>query len=540
MDDNIKNFIRHNRRVWGNSAISDSGSGEILFEFNPGHSSIIAFSYLANVLQLKFNAKLVVYSMTNTSHQTLAIRSLRRLIRPVIPSVEKQIFSSFGVRSFMSVDPTSPHIDKAARLFDKVYPSLQSKCDVENLVVNGVWIGDLIYDTYLRRHSEPTIDIQSHKFIAFLRESLETLVFWQEYFETHEVKAINVTHCVYNNAIPLRIAVQNNVPAYQTNATHVYRMSKAELFAYGDYKYYPEIFRKLSPHEQIAGIQEARKRIELRFSGKVGVDMQYSTKSAYGEKRNQPVLRKSNKLKVLIAAHCFFDSPHSYGNNLFPDFYEWIDFLGRISNETDYDWYIKTHPDFLPGNMAIIQYFLEKYPKFTLIDAATSHHQLIEEGISCALTTYGTIGFEYAALGVLVVNASVCNPHIAYNFNLHPKSVKEYEDILRNLGSQLLKINKDEVYEYYYMRFIHHSENWLFDNFQEMLDQVGGYEKQFTPPVYTCFLNKFTESRHAYILSVLARFVDSGDFYLDREHLEHGLSDSSKNLALSVSGRRGF
>ena len=534
MDDNIKNFIRHNLRVWGNSAIPEGGSGEVLFEFNASHSSIIAFSYLANVLQRKFNAKIVVYSGDRTSHQPLAIRTLRRLIRPVIPSVEKQIFSSFGVQSFISVDPTRPHIDKAARIFEKAYPSLQTKRDVENLVVDGVWIGDLIYDTYLIRHSEPTIDIQNEKFVRFLRESLETFVFWREYFETHDVMAVHVSHCVYNNAIPLRIAVQQNIPAYQANATHIYRMSKANLFAYEDYKYYPEIFRKLSPQEQSAGIQEARKRIEQRFAGKVGVDMPYSTKSAYGEKRDKPVLRKSKKLKVLIAAHCFFDSPHSYGNNLFPDFYDWLDFLGRMSNETDYDWYLKSHPDFLPGNKTVIQYFLNKYPKFTLVDAATSHHQLIGEGISCALTTYGTIGFEYAALGVLVVNASVCNPHIAYNFNLHPKSIKEYDDILRNLGSQSLKINKDEVYEYYYMRFIHNSESWLFENYQEMLDQVGGYEKQFSPLVYAYFLSKFTESRHAHILSALARFVDSGDFYLSREHVENGLYGSSRNLALST------
>ena len=91
VDDNIKNFIRHNRYVWGESAICDGRNGEVLFEFNAGHSSIIAFSYLANVLQRKFNAKLVVYSINNTSQQPFAIRTLRRLIRPVIPLAEKKI-----------------------------------------------------------------------------------------------------------------------------------------------------------------------------------------------------------------------------------------------------------------------------------------------------------------------------------------------------------------------------------------------------------------------------------------------------------------
>ena len=82
--------------------------------------------------------------------------------------------------------------------------------------------------------------------------------------------------------------------------------------------------------------------------------MRYSSKSAYGEHKDERLLKESSRIKVFIALHCFFDSPHSYGCNLFPDFYEWLDFLGKISLETDYDWYMKTHPDYLPGNIPII------------------------------------------------------------------------------------------------------------------------------------------------------------------------------------------
>ena len=422
MDRKTALFIKHNRRVWAKNN-PHKQEGEILLELNAAQSAIISYSYLANVLQQKHHAKIVAYDNRYTPHGNAMRNKLVRSLRSVVSRVVKKTYASFGVTSFIAVNPNRQQRAGAARLFEDVYPSLKNKRDVENLVVDGVWIGDLIYDSYLRKYSEPTIGLLDEKFIQFMRDSLEMFVFWQDYFRKHDVKAVNVSHCVYNNAIPLRIAVKNNIEAYQTNATHVYRMSKDNIFAYGDYRYFPEVFAELPAREQRDGLQEAKKRIDLRLSGKVGVDMAYSTKSAYGKKKSQPVLRPSDKKKILVAAHCFFDSPHSYGNNLFPDFYEWFDFLGQISNETDYDWYVKTHPDFLPGNIDIINYFVNKYPKFTLIDANTSHHQLIEEGISCALTTYGTIGFEYAALGIPVVNASVNNPHIAYNFNLHPKSV---------------------------------------------------------------------------------------------------------------------
>ena len=519
LDKNIRDFITHNQRIWQQSNTCNFGKAEILFEYNKVHGSIISFSYLACILQKKFNAKVIVYSINRVSRQPLGVYLLRCIVNALIPEPEKKIYSSFGAKSFISVDPSKQQIETATQLFNNVYPSLRNKRDLENLTVNDVWIGDLIYDNYLRKYSVPTIDIKDNKFTLFLQERLESFVFWQEYFDAHNVKAVNVSHCGYSNGIPLRIAIQKEIPAYQTNTAYVYRLSRKNMFAYGDYKYFPDIFSKLSPLDQSAGIKEAQKRIDARFSGVVGVDMSYSTKSAYGEKRSQPVLRKSNKLKVLIAAHCFFDSPHSYGNNLFPDFYDWLDYVGKISNETDYDWYIKTHPDYLPGNMEVIEYFLCKYPKLTLVDASASHHQLIEEGISCALTTYGTIGFEYASLGVLVVNASDCNPHIAYDFNLHPKTVEEYGNILMHLDVQTIKINKEEVCEYYYMKFIQSDLDWLIQDYLGMIEQLGGYGGESYTPVYGYFLGKFSEERHLKVLATLTKFVESGDFRLNRSHM---------------------
>ena len=508
-------FIQHNRQVWSENNDCHE-EGEILLEVNMGQSAIISYSYLANILAQKHNAKIIGYTTHRKATKNVFVRVLRALVYRGV----KKTYSSFGVTAFVEVNPNRQQIAKAVRLFEQIYPLLKSKRDVEELVVDGVWVGDLIYDTFLRTYSVSTIDMQSEIFIRFMHESLEMFIFWQDYFETHHVKAINVSHCVYNNAIPLRIAIKKGIAAYQTNATHVYRMSEKDMFAYGDNKYFPDAFAQLSLHEQQAGLEEAKRRIDLRFAGQVGVDMAYSTKSAYGKKIGQPVLRQSSRKKILIAAHCFFDSPHSYGNNLFPDFYEWFDFLGKISNETDYDWYIKTHPDFLPGNSEIIDYFIKKYPKFTLIDASTSHHQLIDEGISCALTTYGTIGFEYAALGVLVVNASDCNPHIAYGFNLHPTSVKAYEDIVRNLDGQLLQINQSEVYEYYYMKFIYNSDNWMFEDYEKTIDELGGYKEQFTSNVYEVWLREWTEEKHRDIGETMSRFIDSGDFRLNNSHMD--------------------
>ena len=45
---------------------------------------------------------------------------------------------------------------------------------------------------------------------------------------------------------------------------------------------------------------------------------------------------------------------------------------------------------------------------------------------------YGTIGFEYAAMNIPVINASLNNPHIAYDFNINPKTRENYQKILND------------------------------------------------------------------------------------------------------------
>ena len=52
------------------------------------------------------------------------------------------------------------------------------------------------------------------------------------------------------------------------------------------------------------------------------------------------------------------------------------------------------------------------------------------------LTVFGTIGFEYAYYSIPVINASLNNPHIDFDFNHNPKTITDYKD----LDNQLQKI----------------------------------------------------------------------------------------------------
>jgi len=491
-------FIIHNFRVWKKFRPFADCKSEVLFEQNGICSSIVATSYLANVLAERHQSKLVAYSFSLAGTNNWL----------------NELYASFNFKTFLNVSLNADQIARAEMIFEKLYPTLKDLHQIERISIDGVWIGDLVYDEYLRQYNVPTINITDPRFIDSLKISLGHYIFWKDYFDEHEVKAVGLSHCVYKLAIPLRLAVNRSIPVYQINATHIYHLNKNNLFAYTDFISYPKIFSSLPTEVRDAGILDARNRIFRRFDGEVGVDMKYSTKSAYAGKKAHPVLRKSDRIKILIAPHSFSDSPHSYGLNLFPDFYVWMDFLGKMSEATDYDWYIKTHPDCLSEDLRIIDQFVKKYPQLTLLPSDTSHHQIIEEGISFALTIYGTIGFEYAALGVPVINGSSGNPHVAYGFNIHPKSLDEYQNLLRNLAAIRLDINVHEVFEYYFMSKIFTTENWLFKDYRRTNHLVGNHP--MSPVWFSAWLGEWSRTRHRESIVALGAFVESGEFRLRR------------------------
>lgn len=517
-----RRFMAHNRRVFPRIKSGLTPRPVVLLEFTGMHSAHIAYSYLANVVAREHGAAIRAYMPRVYAAPPQRFFSM---VKRLLKVKEIGVYASFGSDLDPHVVLTSEQTARADLLFDQLYSGLATKDDIVDLNVNGVWIGDLVYDSFLMDRKKATIEIESRDFQDALRQSLGTFVYWEDYLNVNDVRAINVSHCVYNLAIPLRIAASREIPVFQINATHGYRLTPKNLFAYTDFHYFRERFRQLPMEVREAGLEEAARRIKRRFSGEVGVDMRYSTKSAYGDFMTHRLLRESERKKILIATHCFFDSPHSYGRNLFPDFFEWLDFLGKLSEETDYDWYIKTHPDYLPGTMEIIQALVAKYPRFTLLPPDSSHHQIIAEGIDVALTVWGTIGFEYAMLGIPVINASVNNPHVAYDFNFHPRTVAEYRGLLMEVGSLRLIIDKRQVYEYYFMQHIYNTEDWLFDDYTGMIEAMGGYDRQFTSQVYDRWIDKWSPQKHEQALGTVERFVRSGEFRLDYTHA--GLSFGS-------------
>lgn len=378
--------------------------------------------------------------------------------------------------------------------FTSLFKEITDKRKLLSFKYREILIGDLIYDTYLNESQQPTLNLTDPVLLSHFSDACFFVDTWIKLIETNAVSAVCVGHAVYKNGIPARVCLAYGIPAYQVNLGAIYSLRKDRQLAHFDYLDYPVDFKKLTESEKETALRIAQERLDQRILKGEAPELSYMPVSAYKPISGVEslVLRKNEKFKVLIATHDFFDSPHCQGETLYEDFYTWLYALAELSQRTDFDWYVKNHPYLRGYGEKIVDDLISRYPNLRLIPPETSHQQLIAEGISAVVTVYGSIGVEYAAFGLKTVNACATNPHCEYSFNFNPKSIQEFEDIVLSLDKTELKINLDEVYEYFYMHHLHLGQSWAFQE-PDFVLLTGDLDNPQDKRIYSYFLSKSSD-----------------------------------------------
>jgi hypothetical protein len=500
-----KDFINHNSIFF--NKVERSKNKKILLEINNMRDSHIVYSYLSNILSKIYNAEIYGFY---PKHFNNFINFFIFKIKLFLKIDYFKVYSSFNVSNFIY----PKNILKRKILFKtkkKIFNNLRTNDDIYDISISNINIGDLIYDAYLRKYNVPTINIKEKRFNIFVEKIIILFNYWETYFKNNEVKAVILSHTTYEFGIILRISTHLKIPTYSASSSFIYSHDKNNLTSF-EMRNYKKEFSLFSHQKKRDKIEIAKKTLKQKFSGKKTIENKISLlppNKLFGEfKRTTRVVAKSNNAKCLIAAHHFSDAPNAWGRTLFNDFFDWINFLGNLSDNLDYDWYIKFHPMDHEASINTANYFLKKFKKFNLVNPNVSHDQLISEGIDLVLTAYGTIGMEYAYHQIPVINASLNNPHISYNFNHHPKNLKEYKESIQNFKNLDIDYSKNEIAEYFYMRYFH--------AFYLYPDEIVNTKIELTqtPLAYSRWLGLFSKNVHNILSEKIEKFIFSKKFKL--------------------------
>jgi len=376
-----------------------------------------------------------------------------------------KLYKSFGLKKRVLVKLNSHQNILVEHIFKKNFKNKTlTKNDIFNFKIDNVNIGVDIYESYLIRYHQPTLDFQDDRLFQLINEAIQIYVFWKHFLKNKNVVGIYLNQRTYiENNILNRLSMRSKIPVYSAGTQgFIQRFTKNIMTFSHTYK---KLFNTLPNKEKKFAIKLSKVQLKKRLSGQVGVDMSYSIKSAF-HKKNLPYDFSSNKKKILICTHCFYDNPHPFGGSIFLDFYEWLIFLAKISHITDYDWYIKPHPDYLPGTLENLSIIIKKFKNVHLLDPRMSFHQ-ISKHIKYVTTCHGSVAHELPLLGMHVINADTKNPHQAFNFSYTVKNLKDYKNILLNLDLLNKKIcNIKEVYNFYYINYYYFNKNNFFPKIQ--------------------------------------------------------------------------
>ena len=212
-------------------------------------------------------------------------------------------------------------------------------------------------------------------------------------------------------------------------------------------------------------------------------------------------LIKSNKIKVLVLPHDFFDAPHAWGNKgIFPDYFKWLEFIKKMAKITNYDWYIKTHPNFIgqygdnqKKSRELVKKMFFGIKNLKILPPNYSHDQIIKEKIDLLISCHGSSLYEYSYKGITSLASSNSLPWNDFKICIVPKDINDLKEKIINIRKTKnnFKVNKNEILDYFYLRFGYYkNSSWLLP-FKKYCDFVGGWHKRQSMKIFEFWMKEF-------------------------------------------------
>lgn len=331
----------------------------------------------------------------------------------------------------------------------RLYRSLTGKDQLAALTVDGILIGDLVIDTYLRFRPAIEVDLKDRYLFWILRQALKDIAGTRTWFRRKRPALYLTTYTTYiQHGVPVRVAIAMGIPTWSFANAQVFstRQTPDHMLQSRRCTGYADGFARLEGQED--KLAQAEALLGGRVSGVV--DTVTSTMRSAYQVRTQDV--PDVRATAVVFLHDFYDSPHIYRWMVFHDFWEWACFTIEMLREAGLPFVLKPHPSQRPESSRELERLKRRYPGVRFISTDISNRQLVDAGMACAVTVYGSVAAEMAYMGVPSI-ACGDNPHSSFDAFYLAHDRAEYRELLR--GFQTLAADPDtlrrQACAFYYM-----------------------------------------------------------------------------------------
>jgi hypothetical protein len=331
----------------------------------------------------------------------------------------------------------------------RLWRLLEDADGLARLTIRGIWVGDLILDSYIRFKPAAALRLTDLYLLVVIRQALKDLEKAFDYFGKTKPALLLTSYTTYiQHGVPARVAAHLGVKILafsnmQDWTTEITSTSPWHTRSGASYK---QDFSALPGHEE--KITAAEGLLEARLRGEIDSATTYMKASAYGQKKDMALDVKG---MPVIFLHDFSDSIHIYRWIVFHDFWNWVCFTIDTLKAAGIALAIKPHPNQASDATGAMDLLRAKYRDLPLIPTDISNKQLVEAGMSCAITVYGTVASEMAFMGVPSISCGD-SPHISFDFCHTARSPAEYASTLvrhRDLGQSPADMRRESCMFYY-------------------------------------------------------------------------------------------
>ena len=314
---------------------------------------------------------------------------------------------------------------------------------VLELELDGVWIGDLVYDSYLQRTQAPTLERCDDDLIFVVERAFSIAGDYGRALREHAIRAAVVSHTVYvDYGILSRLTLKAGAPVYGKFGVNPIGIRK-----YRDLAEAADFQNDVLPatvaffRDRLgAPFDEAAERFYPPSPNKLA-SFEYLRYGYGSDKREEEARVVRERLRLdptrktcAVMAHMFWDAPHCYPDLLFDDHFRWLDeTLAFAAAHPEVQWLLRQHPyELMIGDTANFAALVRKHVtpggpiRVVGNDVTTSSLFPVTDVLT---TATGTAGIEFASVGVPCILAG--RPFYGtLDFAVRPRTREAYFEAL--------------------------------------------------------------------------------------------------------------
>jgi hypothetical protein len=292
-------YIKHNLLKWSKFKNKKYKKRVILVDLFPWYPFINFWAYIVNFLSNKKKAEIKFFYFNLYQNKASKIKLYIYKL--------KKIYNSFN-----ATEGISEYNFKYSKVdflrYKKKFQGLNTKSKIIKYKNDGIVIGDLIYDTYLRITYKPTANITDPEFYQIFCRAEKIFEEVVKYFKKNDVQYVLPSHvCYISYGIISRIANKLNIPVIliktENRANSLFRLMKVnKSYTIGDQPYfqYKNIFNRFSSQKKKISIMIGRKILQKRISGNYDSNLPYMPLSTFNKRFKLNKINLSKKKKICI------------------------------------------------------------------------------------------------------------------------------------------------------------------------------------------------------------------------------------------------